>query len=116
LLSLVGADGKMREDLACFAAQLCLVARDGHVTDGALILNLRLRFWMVGDLAAQAALPIRIMRRIGHYRGAPVESDGDVRARGGSEAVVAGQASVGGLELGLGALGLDGGNSGGGLG
>ena len=50
-------------------------------------------------LAPHAGLPVRVARGVGHHRGAPVETDRDVLARGCRQAVVAGDAPVGGLEM-----------------
>ena len=50
-------------------------------------------------LAPHARLPVRIARRVRHHAGAPVEADRDILARGGQQAVVAGEAAVRGLKL-----------------
>ncbi len=97
----------MREDLALLAAELRLIARDRHVTDGALIFDVRLRFGMIDNLAANASLPVRVARGVSHHTGAPLKPYGDIGARSGDEAVMTGKAAVRGLELGLVALGLD---------
>ena len=39
---IVGVDGKMCEDLAGLAAQLCFIARNRHVTDRAFVFDMRL--------------------------------------------------------------------------
>src|SRR5579872_401197 len=94
LLGVVRANGEMREDLALLAAELRFIARNRHVTDGALIFDVRLRFGMIGNLAANAPLPVRVARGVGHNTGAPVKAYGDIRARGGDEAVMTGKAAV----------------------
>src|SRR5947207_13666462 len=78
------------------------------MTDGALIFDVRLRFGVIGNLAANASLPVRVAGRVGHHTGTPVKAYGDVGTRGGDEAVMTGKAAVRGLELGLIAFGLDG--------
>src|ERR1700737_2375358 len=107
MLGVIGADREMREDLALLAAELRFIARDRHVTDGALIFDVRLRFGMIDHLAANASLPVRVARGVGHYACTPVKAYGDVDAGGGDESVMTGHTAIRGLELGLVALGLD---------
>jgi hypothetical protein len=47
----IGIDRKIWEDLSCLATKLRFIAGDGHVTDRAFVLNLRLNFRMIDDLA-----------------------------------------------------------------
>src|ERR1700722_9945392 len=54
---------------------------------------------MIDTFTANASLPIRIARGIGHDTGAPVEADGNIFAGGSDKAVVAGPAAVGSLKL-----------------
>src|SRR5262249_16687904 len=48
--------------------------------------------------AADAGLPVRIARRVGHHRRPPRESDGNILTCGCRESVVAGETPVGCLK------------------
>ena len=54
---------------------------------------------MVDRFAAHARLPVRVARGVGHHARAPVEADRDVFAGRRGQAVVAGDAAVGGLKM-----------------
>src|SRR6266404_5945566 len=99
LLGVIGANGEMRENLALLAAELRFIPRDRHVTDGALIFDVRLRFGMIDNLAADASLPVRVAGGVGHHTGAPVKPYGDIGARRADKPVMTGKAAVRGLEL-----------------
>ena len=91
-------DRQVFEDGPEAAAGIRLVAGHRHVALGALILDGGGGLRMVHRFAPDRRLPVRIARRIGHHRGPPVESDGDVLAGGGGESVVTGEAGLAGGE------------------
>src|SRR5690242_21823043 len=54
---------------------------------------------MIERLASHAGLPVWIARRVRHDARAPIEADGHVLSRGRRQAVVTGDAAIGGLKL-----------------
>src|ERR1700716_695438 len=92
---------EMCEDLRLAVLGLCLQVNDGHVAYRALVFDHRFRLGMIERLAAHTALPVRIARRIRHHTGAPIEADGNVLTRFRSHSIVAGNAPVRGMKLGL---------------
>src|ERR1700722_9940718 len=54
---------------------------------------------MIDTFTANAGLPVRIARGIGHDAGAPVEADGNIFAGRSNKAVVACQTAVGSLKF-----------------
>jgi len=54
---------------------------------------------VIDVFAAHAGLPIGIARRIGHDACAPVKSDRDILTRRIRESIVAGETTVGGVEV-----------------
>src|SRR5258708_26592481 len=92
---------KMREDLSLAVLGLGLQMNDGHVADRAFVLDYRLRLRMIERFAPHTSLPVWIAGRIRHHAGAPIEADGDVLAGFRFHSIVAGNAAVRGMKLGL---------------
>src|SRR5258708_35666349 len=84
----------MRKDLPLASLQLRLKAGNRHVADRAFVLNSSHGFWMIHRFTPHAPLPVRVARRIRHYAGTPIESNGNILAGRCHDTIVAGQASV----------------------
>ena len=91
-------DRQVFEDGPEAAAGIRRVAGHRHVALGAFVLDGGAGLRMVHGFAPDRRLPIRIARRIGHHRGPPVETDGDVLPGVGDESVVTGEAGLAGGE------------------
>ena len=94
IVGMIGPERQPLEDLGRKALLLVLERLQGHVAACALSLDRGARLGMVECLAAHAALPVRIARRISHDAGAPLHSNRDVLALCGLKVVVAGDAAA----------------------
>ena len=91
----VGPNGKMAEDLSRPGVGSRGSARHRHVAGGARVFDLRTRRRMIERFAPHGGLPVRIARRVGHHRPAPVGPDGHVFASRSRQSVVTRKAGVG---------------------
>src|SRR5258706_13317274 len=89
----------MRKNLPLAAVYLGLKASNRHMANRTFILDRRNRFRVIDRFAPNAALPIRIARRIPHHARPPSEADGNIFTRGCHDSILASQAPAGTLKL-----------------
>jgi len=94
----VAVERQMREHAALAPGKIGGIAGHRHVTGRALILDRGRGLGILQHLAPNRRLPVRIARRVGHHRWAPVLADRDTATAGTCQAVVAGHAAVAGHE------------------
>src|SRR6266849_6784180 len=68
------------------------------MADGALVLDMAGCLRMIDRFAANAGLPVRVARGVGHHAGPPVDPDRNILSRWSRELVMTGNASVGRLK------------------
>jgi hypothetical protein len=81
-------DREMREYLALAASCPRNPLGHRHVTRGTFVLDGRRMLRMIDNFAANARLPVRVARGIGHHRRAPCRPDGNILSRWGCQVVV----------------------------
>ena len=92
------AHGQIGEDGAGSALSLRGHARHRHVAPAARLFDRVGRLGIVDHFAPNRCLPVGIAGAVGHHRGHPIVTDGDIETVGGRDALVAREAAIRGSE------------------